>query len=170
MTLTGRALVALAVLASAILGAQTYAPQGVQSALGIAMASAAIAAMSGSLTRPDTQQIALIWAVKSHDQAFARHRLAAIAARHPGAAVHITASTMDGRLTAERLVAGALCDPRVRDVLLRPARIARRHRGGTEGGASDPAPRAFRSLRVPLTMICSQGSAVPPPLTCAPVR
>jgi predicted ferric reductase len=49
MTLAGPAFAALAVLAGAILGAQTYAPYGGDTALGIALGAAAIVAMSLAL-------------------------------------------------------------------------------------------------------------------------
>ncbi|MDP2079725.1 MAG: ferredoxin reductase family protein [Pseudotabrizicola sp.] len=62
-------------------------------------------AWAEALTDTDTQQIALVWAVASKDEAFAGDRLAAIAARHPGLTVQIVASKTDGRLTAEKLVA-----------------------------------------------------------------
>lgn len=62
-------------------------------------------AWAEALTEANTQQIALIWAVTSQDEAFAGDRLAAIAARHPGLTVQIVASKTDGRLTADRLAA-----------------------------------------------------------------
>ncbi|MEZ5741643.1 MAG: ferredoxin reductase family protein [Burkholderiaceae bacterium] len=49
MSLTGPALAALAVLIAALLGARTYAPYGMDSALGIALGAASIAAMSVAL-------------------------------------------------------------------------------------------------------------------------
>ncbi|MFA7428646.1 MAG: ferredoxin reductase family protein [Rhodospirillaceae bacterium] len=49
MTLTGPVIVALMVLAGAILGAQTYAPYGAESAFSIAIGSASIVAMSLAL-------------------------------------------------------------------------------------------------------------------------
>lgn len=49
MTLTGPVLAALAVLAGAVLGAQTYAPYGAETALGIALGAASITAMSLAL-------------------------------------------------------------------------------------------------------------------------
>ncbi|QTD44422.1 ferredoxin reductase family protein [Ottowia testudinis] len=60
-------------------------------------------AWAEALTNADRQDIALIWAVTTRDEAFAADRLAAIAARHPGLTVHVVASREDGRLTAERL-------------------------------------------------------------------
>lgn len=62
-------------------------------------------AWAEALTEADTQQIVLIWAVTSRDEAFAGDRLAAIAARHPGLTIEIVASKADGRLTADRLAA-----------------------------------------------------------------
>jgi predicted ferric reductase len=62
-------------------------------------------AWAEALTDVDRQQIALIWAVATHDEAFAADRLRAIAARHPGLSVQVVASRTEGRLTAERLVA-----------------------------------------------------------------
>lgn len=60
-------------------------------------------AWAEALTDRDRQQIALVWAVTTPDEAFAADRLRAIAARHPGLVVHVVASRTDGRLTAERL-------------------------------------------------------------------
>lgn len=62
-------------------------------------------AWAEALTEADRQQIALVWAVTTPDEAFAAERLRAIAARHPGFDLHIVASRSDGRLTAERLAA-----------------------------------------------------------------
>lgn len=60
-------------------------------------------AWAEALTEADTQDILLVWAVSTRDEAFAADRLAALAARHPRLRVHIVASAEDGRLTAERL-------------------------------------------------------------------
>lgn len=60
-------------------------------------------AWAEALTDADRQDIALVWAVTTRDEAFAADRLAAIAARHPNLKVHIVASAEHGRLTAERL-------------------------------------------------------------------
>jgi len=62
-------------------------------------------AWAEALTEADRQQIALIWAVNTQDEAFAADRLQAIAAGHPGLSVQVVASRTEGRLTAERLVA-----------------------------------------------------------------
>lgn len=62
-------------------------------------------AWAEALTDKDRQQIALIWAVSTQDEAFAANHLQAIAARHPGLSVQIVASRTDGRLTAQRLAA-----------------------------------------------------------------
>ncbi len=61
-------------------------------------------AWAEALTEKDQQQIALVWAVTTRDEAFAAERLAAIAARHPRLTVQLVASAEQGRLTAQRLV------------------------------------------------------------------
>ncbi|THD84766.1 cytochrome C [Aliigemmobacter aestuarii] len=62
-------------------------------------------AWAESLVETDRQQIALVWAVATPDEAFAAGRLKAIADRHPGLTVQVVASKTDGRLTAARLAA-----------------------------------------------------------------
>ena len=49
MRITGPVLASLAILAAAILGLQTYAPYGTETAIGIALGAASIAAMSVTL-------------------------------------------------------------------------------------------------------------------------
>lgn len=61
-------------------------------------------AWAEALTEKDRQQIALIWAVTTAEEAFAADRLKTIAARHPGLTVRIVVSKTEGRLTADRLV------------------------------------------------------------------
>lgn len=60
-------------------------------------------AWAEALTPSDSQQITLVWAVRTRSEAFAAERLTAIAARHPGLTVHVVASTTDGRLTGQQL-------------------------------------------------------------------
>jgi len=57
-------------------------------------------------------QIVLVWSVSTRAEAFASDRLASVAARQPGFAVHIVVSAEEGRLSAQTLTALAPFSPR----------------------------------------------------------
>lgn len=58
---------------------------------------------AAGLTSSDQQQIALVWAVSTRDEAFAAEQLKVIAEQHPSLTVHVVVSAEHGRLTAQEL-------------------------------------------------------------------